>query len=325
MSTAKPPRSVGVMLPRDLPAAEVLRFARNAEELGFDQLWVVEDLGFRGGVAQAAAVLAATDRIVVGIGILPAGARNVAFTAMELATLGQLFPGRVIAGIGHGMPDWMRQVGAWPRSPLTLLHEYTVALRALLRGQTPPVGDYIDVRDVALRELPDTAPPVLLGVRGPKSLDVAGRAGDGVILAEPATPEYITASLDIVGQAREDSPRMVITYDAAAVDDDTAAAIMRVRPGLAAVGDRDWSPHIAPLGFAELLWRHRREASSPEAFAATMPSEWVERLSIVGTQEQALASVAARHDAGATCVVLTPVGPSPTRELVSLAQLVGGS
>src|SRR3954463_4052976 len=87
---------IGVMLPRDLPAAHVLPYARRAEELGFDELWVVEDLGFRGGVAQAGAVLAATERIVVGIGIMPAGARNVAFAAMEIATLAQLFPGRLI-------------------------------------------------------------------------------------------------------------------------------------------------------------------------------------------------------------------------------------
>ena len=60
MRTPNPDAAVGVLLPRDLPAAEVLPYARRAEELGFDELWVVEDLGFRGGVAQAAAVLAAT-------------------------------------------------------------------------------------------------------------------------------------------------------------------------------------------------------------------------------------------------------------------------
>lgn len=95
---------VGVTLPRDLPAQQMVAYARQAEELGFDQIWVVEDLGRRGGIAQAASVLAATTGITVGIGILPAGARNVCFTGMELATLAQLHPGRLIAGIGHGMP-----------------------------------------------------------------------------------------------------------------------------------------------------------------------------------------------------------------------------
>ena len=72
--------SIGVMLPRDLPAADVLPFARAADAHGFAELWVVEDCFFRGGIAQAAAVLATTPRIHVGIGILPAAVRNAAFT-----------------------------------------------------------------------------------------------------------------------------------------------------------------------------------------------------------------------------------------------------
>ena len=99
-----PNPSVGVMLPRDLPAAQVLPFARSAEDLGFDELWVVEDLGFRGGFTQAAAVLGATARIRVGIGILPAAVRNPVYAAMEIATLEQLFPGRTDVGIGQ--PVW---------------------------------------------------------------------------------------------------------------------------------------------------------------------------------------------------------------------------
>ena len=63
------------MLPRDLPATDVLPFAHAADALGFAELWVVEDCFFRGGIAQAAAVLASTPRIHVGIGILPAAVR----------------------------------------------------------------------------------------------------------------------------------------------------------------------------------------------------------------------------------------------------------
>jgi alkanesulfonate monooxygenase SsuD/methylene tetrahydromethanopterin reductase-like flavin-dependent oxidoreductase (luciferase family) len=81
--------SIGVMLPRDLPAHQVLDYARAAERIGFDELWVVEDLGFRGGLSQAAAVLASTQRIDVGIGILPAASRNVAFAAMEMRGAGR--------------------------------------------------------------------------------------------------------------------------------------------------------------------------------------------------------------------------------------------
>ncbi|WP_433206967.1 LLM class flavin-dependent oxidoreductase [Dactylosporangium sp. CS-047395] len=309
---------IGVMLPRDLPADRVLAYARRAEELGFDELWVVEDLGFRGGVAQAGAVLAATERIVVGIGILPAGARNAAFAAMELATLAQLFPGRLIAGIGHGMPAWMRSVGAHPASPLTLLREFTVAVRTLLRGEPgPPAGRYVRVEGVTI-EQPSLVPPVVLGVRGPKSIAVAGEVSDGLLLAEPAAPPYIAGAV-----ARLTAGAQVITYDVAVVADDGATARDLVRPGLVWIGEPDWAPHLAPLPFADDLARHRREAPSREAFAATLPDAWVRELSLAGTPDEVRAQIAARHAAGATSVVMVPAEPDPLAALPRLAQVLG--
>jgi 5,10-methylenetetrahydromethanopterin reductase len=310
----------GVMLPRDLPAGQVLAYARRAEDLGFDELWVVEDLGFRGGVAQAGAVLAATSRIVVGIGILPAGARNAAFAAMELATLAQLFPGRLIAGVGHGMPDWMRSTGAWPASPLTLLREYTIAVRALLRGEPgPPAGRYVNVAGVVLGETPDTVPPVVLGVRGPKSIAVAGEVSDGLLLAEPATPPYIA---DSVARLAATAP-MVITYDAAAVvKDDGARARDLVRPGLAWIGEPDWAPHLAALPFAAELAAHRAACAGPAEFAATMPDAWVRELSLAGTPGEVRDRIAARHAAGAGSVVLIPAEPDPLAALPRLAAVL---
>lgn len=313
-------RSVGVMLPLDLPVAEVLPYVRRAEELGFDQVWVVEDLGWRGGVAQAATVLAATTKLTVGIGIMPAGARNVCFAAMELATLAQLHPGRLIAGIGHGMPGWMRQAGSWPASPLTLIKEYARALRLLIAGEPGPEnGRYVRCEGVVVTEVPDVVPPVILGVRGPKSQAVAGEVADGLLLAEPAAPGYITASLRHLGPAAA-NPAEIVVYDAAAVDDDEEAASARVRTVLESVGEPQWAAHIDPLPFAEELRAHR--AASPDArhFARTMPADWVRALSISGTPAQARAAIDARHAAGATSVVLAPAGPDPLDALDSLAR-----
>ena len=68
-----------------------------------------EDCFKESGIASATAALAWTSRIRVGIGLLPVPLRNVALTAMELATLERMFPGRLIAGIGHGVqPGWSR-------------------------------------------------------------------------------------------------------------------------------------------------------------------------------------------------------------------------
>ncbi len=321
--TAFAPGRIGVMLPRDLPATHVLAFARRAERLGFDEVWVVEDLGFRGGIAQAGAVLASTERIIVGIGILPAGARNVAFAAMELATLAQLFPGRLIAGIGHGMPAWMRDVGAWPESPLTLLREYTVALRALLRGEPgPPAGRYVRVEGVVIEEVPEVVPPVVLGVRGPRSLAVAGEVADGVNLADPAAPAYITAAMLQADRPAGGHGFEVIPYDFAVVDDDPARARQRVRPALASIGEPDWAPHIAPMPFVDELMRHRTTSGSPEAFAATMPDEWVDALTLAGTASDVRERIAARRAAGATSSVLIPVGEDRLTVLEGLARVL---
>ena len=315
--------SLGVLLPRDLPADRVLEHARRAEALGFDELWVVEDLGFRGGAAQAAAVLAATERIHVGIGIVPAASRDVAFAAMDAATLARLFPGRVTFGVGHGMPDWMRSVGKWPARPLTYLEEYTVALRALLRGETVTTapGAAVVLDGVALdpSSVPDAVPDVLLGVRGPRSLAAAGRVAEGVVLAEPCAPAYVRAAVAHVASA---TPPRVVTYDVAAVDDDEAVALDRARPGLAWIGEPDWAPHVTPLPFAADLAALRARSGSPDEFAAALPDAWVRELTLAGTPDGVRERIAARGDAGATTCVLFPTGADPVAAMEGLARVV---
>ena len=84
--------NIGMCFDRSLPARAVVEFAESLEEGGVDQLWVIEDCFYTAGVSLAAAALARTKRLQVGIGILPAVARNAAVTAMEIATLAELAP-----------------------------------------------------------------------------------------------------------------------------------------------------------------------------------------------------------------------------------------
>lgn len=311
---------VGVMLPRDVDAASVVPFAQAADRAGFDELWVVEDLGFRGGIAQAATALAVTERISVGIGILPAAARNPAFAAMELNSLAELFPGRVIAGIGHGTQTWMRQVGEWPASPLTLLRETVGAVRSLLHGERIDVaGRYVSVAGLSLESPAGRPPWVLAGVRGPKSLAAAAQVADGVILAEPVTPEYLAAAQVSMGRI---GPGGIVAFAPAAVDADAARARAAVRPGLEMVGDPDWAPHIDPLPWAEDLRTLRRGARDRAEFAARLPDLMVDALAVVGTPERAALRIAELHDAGATSVVLIPVGADPLSALAALAGVI---
>ncbi len=175
----------------DLPPERLRAVARAADAAGVEQLWLWEDCFKESGIAAAAAVLAWTDRLAVGIGLLPVPLRNVALTAMELATLERLFPHRVVAGIGHGVLDWMAQVGARAESPMTLLREYTDALYRLLRGDTVTTdGRYVHLDAVALDWPPDPPPPLLVGAVRPRTAALAGELSDGVIFSgETSLPE----------------------------------------------------------------------------------------------------------------------------------------
>jgi 5,10-methylenetetrahydromethanopterin reductase len=81
--------------------------------LGFDELWVAADCFMHGGLTAAATALATTERLLVGLGLLPAYTRNPVTVAIELATLANLHPRRFRAAFGHGVESWMRR----PRTP----------------------------------------------------------------------------------------------------------------------------------------------------------------------------------------------------------------
>ena len=196
-----------VFLPHLAP--ERLReVAQAADEAGLEELWLWEDCFFESGVASAAAVLAWTNRVRVGIGLLPAPLRNVALTAMEIATMQRLFPGRVRVAVGHGVQSWMGQVGARAASPLTLLREYLTALRSLLDGrEVTTSGRYVKLDGVRL-EWPPLAPPELLaGATGPLSLRLSGELADGTVLSADTNPEGVRRSSALIEQGRTASGR----------------------------------------------------------------------------------------------------------------------
>lgn len=175
---------ISLILPPDQPPERFVPVARAAERAGVAELWVWEDCFGQSGTSTAAAVLAATEHLRVGLGLMPVPLRNVALTAMEMATIARMFPGRFLPGIGHGVLDWMGQAGVRAASPLTLLREQATALRALLAGDEVSVsGTYVQLDRVRLRWPADPVPPLLIGGGRPKTLALAGELGDGVLLA----------------------------------------------------------------------------------------------------------------------------------------------
>jgi alkanesulfonate monooxygenase SsuD/methylene tetrahydromethanopterin reductase-like flavin-dependent oxidoreductase (luciferase family) len=236
-----------VCLPQ-LPPERLRDLARTADAAGLDELWLWEDCFWGGGVATAAAVLGWTDRLRVGVGLLPVPLRNVALAAMEIATLHRLFPDRVNIGVGHGVQDWMEQVGARVESPVTLLREHLLALRALLAGEQVSVdGRYVRLDAVTLDWPPSAPPAVLAGATGPRSLRLCGEAADGTILTSATTPDGVREARRLVDEGRaaagRTQPHQVIVYLLAATGPDAAARLEAERrrsnagPELGVAGD----------------------------------------------------------------------------------------
>ncbi|WP_406011457.1 LLM class flavin-dependent oxidoreductase [Streptomyces sp. NBC_00637] len=284
---------VGVMYDRDWAPEELPGFARRAEALGVDDLWVVEDLGWNGGVSAAAVALGATERLRVGIGIAPAPLRSPALLAMELATLARVFPGRLVAGIGHGVREWMESAGVAPRSPLALLEETITSVRALLRGERVELeGREVRLDGVKLVHPPVQVPPVVAGVVRPRSLELSGRVADGTLIAEGHGPRDLenTRALTAKGGAGPDHTLTVLSFACVGEDAEQVA--------------RTLHPHTEGHG----AWLGR-------------PQEEV--FTVSGTPAQAVAGIHALKDAGADTVVLRVVGPEPLRQLEAVLTAFG--
>ena len=289
---------LGVMFDRARPPEELVPFALTIEAMGLDELWVVEDCFWAGGLTSAAAALAVTSRLTVGLGIAPAPLRNVAVTAMECANLARIAPGRFVVGIGHGVKVWMEQVGERVESPLTLLDETVSALRSLLHGHTVTMdGRYVKLRDVTLVHAPDVVPSVFTGVVRPRSLELSGRVADGTILCEGTTPASVAASVahiergsvaaavdDASGRVATPARHAIVVFAHLAVRDDPAEARAAVGPAIADAAGFQGVPVADDLA----LW---------------------------GTAAQVAAGVARFAEAGVDSLVLRPVGADPEGQM----------
>ncbi|EGG45230.1 LLM class flavin-dependent oxidoreductase [Streptomyces griseoaurantiacus] len=284
---------IGVMYDRDWAPEGLPAFAREVEALGADDLWVVEDLGWNGGVSAAAVALGATERLRVGIGITPAPLRSPALLAMELATLARVFPGRLVAGIGHGVREWMTAVGLAPRSPLALLEETIGSVRALLRGERVEVeGREVRLDGIRLVHPPAEVPPVVAGVVRPRSLELSGRVADGTVIAEGHGPAEVRAAREAVAGGGAGPAHTMTVLAFACVDEDPDRAAEALRP----------------LTEGQAAWLGR-------------PAEEV--FTVSGRPEEAAGRVRDLAAAGADTVVLRVAGAEPARQLGRVLEALG--
>ncbi|MFF9023667.1 LLM class flavin-dependent oxidoreductase [Streptomyces eurythermus] len=274
---------LGAVFRPQLPPERLRAVARVADETGLDELWLWEDCFLEGGVSTAAAALAWTERVRVGIGLLPVPLRNVAVTAMEAASLERMFPGRAVLTVGHGVQDWMGQVGARAASPLGLLGEHLDALRALLRGERLSVrGRYVRLDDVALDWPPPRPVDVLAGATGPRTLRLTGEKADGTLLTSATPPDGVRRARELIEEGRRSAGRTgahrIVVYLLAATGADAesrlradlAAQGLASVPDLGVAGDAkavaDAVRRLAEAGADTVVLQPTADEPDPEAF-----------------------------------------------------------
>ncbi|MGC0421769.1 LLM class flavin-dependent oxidoreductase [Embleya sp. AB8] len=303
--------AIALLLGSSQPPGEILAAATAAERGGFDELWVGEDYFFSGAFSIAGSLLAAT-RLPVGIGIVPSVTRHPAVTAMEIATLAGMYPGRIRAGVGTGVPDWLDAMNLRPRSPLGSLRDTLRALRTLLEGGTL-TGTFagFTAEGIVLEHPPTVLPELYGGVSGPKALRMTGAEADGAILSALAGPPYVEWARRQLAEGGGDQPRRVVAYTLCAVDRDRDHARERLRElvGLYLLtGPRN--PLTEVQGIADAA--EELAALGLEKAIPKIPDSWIDRLTVTGTPQDCADRITALHRAGADCVALALPPDQPT-------------
>ena len=124
-----------IRLNNDHPVATYVELAQIAEEAGFDQFWVSDDLFFRSAPIILTAVALATKHIEIGTCILNPYTINPAEIAMMAATLDEVSNGRFNLGLSSGAADFLNWIGIKPQKPLTAVKETVSVINRLLSGE----------------------------------------------------------------------------------------------------------------------------------------------------------------------------------------------
>jgi coenzyme F420-dependent glucose-6-phosphate dehydrogenase len=190
------------------PPQELLQYAILAEEVGFDSVFISDHLQpwrHDGGHAPFAmswlgALGASTSRITMGTSVLtPTFRYHPAIVAQAFATLGCLFPGRVVLGMGSG--ESLNEVALgieWPggKERFARFREAVRLIRQLWREERVSFdGEYYRTDKATIYDRPEQPVPIYLASSGPAATRFAGREGDGWITTSGKAPELYTDTL----------------------------------------------------------------------------------------------------------------------------------
>ena len=187
---------------------ELLDYAVGAEENGFDSVFLSDHLQpwmHEGGHAPAAlpwlgAAGLATKRVLLGTSVLtPTFRYHPGVIAQEFATLGSMYPGRMILGVGTGEALNEVTLGqTWPDPPerFQRMKEAILLIRELWRGERVSYdGNFYSVSNATIYDRPETEVPIYIGASGPAATRLAGRMADGWITTSGKDPALYTDTL----------------------------------------------------------------------------------------------------------------------------------
>ncbi|MGI9590832.1 MAG: LLM class flavin-dependent oxidoreductase, partial [Myxococcota bacterium] len=194
-----------------------------AEELGYTHAWLADSqMIWSDCYATLALAAVRTERIRIGTGVAVTGTRPAPVTAASIATINALAPGRTFLGVGAGNTA-LRIMGEPPQR-IAAFDRYLETLRPLLRGEEAMHA----TRDgeVPIRHLmPDQGfvrfeprIPLYVSGFGPRSLALAGRHGDGAVIALPLGADYVGVARQAIeagalaaGRELDDFPLTALT------------------------------------------------------------------------------------------------------------------
>ncbi len=196
---------VGVCFDGFYSIQEMLELAKLADEAGMESVWMSDHLCFRDSVSSAVAFLTTTKRITVIPAPLTPYSRHPMITAMAIATMEEMAPGRVAAGLGTGNATALAEVGVKVTHPLKMMREYVTVLRSLLSGETVQFkGEFFAINGAKMSFKPSSRIPIYLTAVKSGMLRLGGEVGDGVLLSAGCAPKYIARCVQEIerGQAR---------------------------------------------------------------------------------------------------------------------------
>jgi len=281
----------------DLSLADMLHYARMAEEAGVDSVWAAE--AWRDAFVPLTAMASVLQRVRVGTSIAQF-ARPPVLTALSAMSLAEYTHGRFVLGVGTAPPEWNKNWhGLEVTKPVARMREYIECLRTLWTATTThPVsysGEFIQVKDY-LRFIPaayERVPIYLAGVNR-HMIQLAGSHADGLILGPLNTPNYITEvvhpnlqrGLQRAGRVRQDVELCTIKICAVHNDARTARALARHAVAFYATLVY-YDIVLVPMGFTEaaLAIRSAMSRNDIPGMISAVTDEMVEALTVAGTPD----------------------------------------